>query len=106
MIQLLSTKYCRHIACILTVIFLSAGIPALARGAVGFSAVNRPVYHYNRYNSVMRTPVPAPVASAKAAPPVNKIKAVAKPAKQFIGGPSQPEMTSFKSVGTDNMVNL
>jgi len=24
----------------------------------------------------------------------------------FIGGPSQPEMASFKSVGTDNMVNL
>jgi hypothetical protein len=54
----------------------------------------------------MRTPVSAPVISAKAALPVNKIKAVAKPAKQFIGGPSQPEMTSFKSVGTDNMVNL
>lgn len=26
--------------------------------------------------------------------------------KSFIGGPSQPEMSSFKSVGTDNLVNL
>jgi hypothetical protein len=26
--------------------------------------------------------------------------------KPFIGGPSQPEMATFKSVGTDNMVNL
>jgi len=25
---------------------------------------------------------------------------------KFIGGPSQPEMSSFKSVGVDNMVNL
>jgi len=25
---------------------------------------------------------------------------------KFIGGPTQPEMTTFKSVGTDNMVNL
>ncbi len=26
--------------------------------------------------------------------------------KDFIGGPGQPEMSSFKSIGTDNMVNL
>jgi hypothetical protein len=31
---------------------------------------------------------------------------VKSPAKLMIGGPSQPEMTSFQSVGTDNMVNL
>ena len=26
--------------------------------------------------------------------------------KKFIGGPSQPEMSAFKSAGTDNLVNL
>jgi hypothetical protein len=96
-----------------SVFYLSLLLPARAMAAGGPATVYssgypRPGRATNklnipgkRYSATM-----PPAAVVKKADPVKK-KALPKPAKRSdIGGPSQPEMSSFKSVGTSNMVNL
>jgi hypothetical protein len=95
-----------------SVFYLSLLLPARAMAAGGPATVYSSGYSRQgtvsnkinlpgkRYSATM------PPAVVKKADPVKK-KALPKPAKRsYIGGPSQPEMSSFKSVGTSNMVNL
>ncbi|THU30758.1 hypothetical protein FAM09_29605 [Niastella caeni] len=117
MIQLLSEKYSKHIACILSVIFLCGLMPVFGRGSMRrFSTTyypaynktwsNRPSNGNNKFAAPREAKPAVKAVVAKNELPVKNAAAMNKPAKPDIGGPSQPEMTSFKSVGTDNMVNL
>jgi len=115
MIQLLATKYPRHIAYILFLIFCFSLEPAFARDIL------RVLGSTERFNQTGKSFSPEEEHSiceqcqscifnrsnknAKAEKPV--IKSMSEFARQpDIGGPGQPEMSSFKSAGTDNMVNL
>src|SRR5690242_20627189 len=100
MILQLSKRYARRIAAFYILLFYFSIVePIVARATT-------PVMRYYpvwgagpRVMAPVRPKVPQrpmPVA----APAPAKEKPVA------IGGPSQPEMSSFKSVGTNNLVNL
>ncbi|HEY8895368.1 MAG TPA: hypothetical protein VIM79_11160, partial [Niastella sp.] len=116
MIQLLSVKYSKQIAFILSIICSFNFMPAFGSGRIErYSTRN----HSSFFRSHAATPINNnPLGGDNTAASVIKTEAVKKeipvkkeaaanaPAKKFIGGPSQPEMSSFKSVGTDNMVNL
>jgi len=108
MIQLLNKKYSKAIAYIFFILFyISWAAPSYAgrTGGVrvyGGSGFIMPVSRKGNYKNNIRLNN-------------NKQKEAAAPAQpniiiprggRFIGGPSQPEMSSFKSVSTDNMVNL
>lgn len=103
MIQALSSRCARVVAALLLNLYsLTICLPALAAGIPdGFC------YHSGGYwPAFTYAPAPkhnVPVTAKPFAKSVNRHSAVKHPA---IGGPSQPEMSSFKSVGTDNMVNL
>jgi len=114
MIQLLSTKYSKHIALILSVILLRGLVPAFGRSErPTYSILNRPLYNSAGY-------IPSMPVTIKKAPDTSRVTqhtsnnavkkkgrtAVRIPSHANIGGPSQPEMSSFKSIGTDNLVNL
>lgn len=104
---------------LLTVFHSSMVVPAYASLLKG----NRPVHPLPSYASVIKRSYDKPaneIASEtlrneeglKPLTPAIVRTAGAKaglvhgPSKVDIGGPSQPEMSAFKSVGTDNMVNL
>jgi hypothetical protein len=101
MIQLLSKKYQQSIAYFfLLVFFVSVTLPTRAGGG---GNDGKPVYTYagasNFPNEKERGDKRQKVNTAR--------PFVLMPnAPKFIGGPSQPEMASFKSVSADNMVNL
>src|SRR5450432_355489 len=110
MILQLSHRYSKTIAaCLLSVFYLSIVLPAMAVTEARLpSNVDPGKYPFNKWlNRDISTPhghfsrdrVAAAVRRSK-----RKEKAVA--GARYIGGPSQPEMSSFKSVGTNNMVNL
>ncbi len=115
MIQLLAHKYRKSIACSLSLIFfLEFSIPLYAMRRSGFDFDAWRLEKLRRDlagRPSLKNPLPVnPVATGsnirKAA---TEKKAKNRPARhnqQFIGGPSQPEMSSFKSIGADNMVNL
>ncbi len=71
------------------------GLPARSRPPFGQSGPQRPVagYRITAADSAGTAPLQRPVLS----------RTVASPA---IGGPGQPEMSSFKPVSADNLVNL
>lgn len=105
MIQLLSKKYSQAIAFFFVLAFsMSIAFPAYAGGHV----VNNG--HTYEVGDVFIQWIKQGYRNR----PIGNVKKtqLARPIKQdvyqgrFIGGPSQPEMTSFKSVSTDNMVNL
>ena len=116
MIQLLATKYARRIAYILFLIFLGGIAPVYGR--------RRPKHDLSISNPDIKYPAPVDISgtdkrsfyksnstgSVEKKVRGNKKKkplvVAAVSDKEDIGGPNQPEMSSFKSVGTDNMVNL
>lgn len=113
MIQLLATKYSQRIAYMLFLLFLSGLAPAYGR--------YYPQYRqqYNTHFRASDARIPQKIVSIANENEIkNKLhndtlaKAIAphtvimKELTEDIGGPSQPEMSSFKSVGTDNMVNV
>lgn len=115
-LEKLSAKYQTHIAWALYVIFcLNLFLPLIA------SAVSKPVYILGSSksgadiskdilgfkNSICDAKVVTNSKSSKT-PKINKNKAVSPKLEEepFIGGPSAPEATSFKTVGSDNLVNL
>ncbi|HEX6431136.1 MAG TPA: hypothetical protein VF008_25775, partial [Niastella sp.] len=112
MIQLLAAKYTKDIAYIFFVLFMGTLLPTsshAARRKNGFPANRvpftgkkpvRPLY-YNAGRAPGKTPV-NPDKKAKAV----KVQTGVIAAKKDIGGPSQPEMSKFKSVNSDNLVNL
>src|ERR1700744_3214127 len=99
MIQLLSGRCRRPIAASLYLVFyfqLLCSLPIWARGE------DRVGYHYNFTSPAVAA---APVHVRQHA---NRERAKAAPftASRHIGGPNSPEASSFKAVGTDNLVNL
>ncbi|MBS1663438.1 MAG: hypothetical protein JST68_20515 [Bacteroidetes bacterium] len=127
MIQLLATKYRKSIAYVLFLLFEASFCLSARAGTARWRAGERRNYAPLYYGKGGFKPLAAPgrgvapvgaagkdVKTMKAAMPVKaiapaKVDSSATPAtvkKVAIGGPNQPEMTSFKSVGINNMVNL
>ena len=131
MIQLLTGKNQKKIAWLLLIVFygdmLAAYASAKYAGGNRYAGETRnQAWLYaigpieNGYTKAMTKPVATPVIAAKkneelqaplelkmAWPVVEKKNELpANWEKPDIGGPGQPEMSSFKSAGADNMVNL
>ncbi len=111
MILQLSNRYAKGIAWFFYFVFCSSLIlPYRAKGEgnvlwrSNYSASSKPVLSHwkipNAGGSFM--PTVSAVKNHQAAKVSDKLLAK----KKFSGGPSQPEMSSFKSVGAENMVNL
>ena len=121
MIQLLATKYKKQIAYILCLIFyMGLIIPAygmirtsiMSTDRFAYSKNNSGFFHdpKNRFNSNRKERsndhfVPVTVPSINNKNPL-KTKPVLPVDSVQIDGPSQPEMSSFKPAGTNDMVNL
>ncbi|GGH70850.1 hypothetical protein HNQ91_003104 [Filimonas zeae] len=112
MIQLLALKYTRTVACFMAVLLYTSFVMPVYVAARTMDAAMRQSRYYAVYNPAPRatgniTAAPTPYYTVAAAPEETTAE---KPREQaatsFIDGPSQPEMSSFKSVSTDNMVNL
>lgn len=118
MILQLANRHCKKIAgFFLALFYLSIVIPAYASTNLVVRSVVTPVSRYYpvKHSQPFFNNSTPEIYSGK----LGKEKAVAKKLampeingkqpgqieKIFIGGPGQPEMSSFKSVGTDNMVN-
>jgi hypothetical protein len=110
MIQLLATRYNKHIAYCFFLILWMGFIPANA-----WSAGNVPHYSYSPdwpSSRMLNKDVPKKNVLPFFNEPMDSVAAVATPpevseAKEaFIDGPGQPEMSSFQPAGTGNLVNL
>lgn len=115
MIQLLATRYPKHIAYLLFLVFLSGIVPVYGNSATtGFSRREMPVRK-------LASPDPVSFSGFSSNEPAtekrinnkiekrekkNPVSNAATPTKVDIGGPASPEMSSFKSANADNMVNL
>ncbi|MEI6950352.1 hypothetical protein V9K67_24435 [Paraflavisolibacter sp. H34] len=114
MIQVLAEKYPRHIASALIFVFTLSFSPIYGSTVYGRSAsrLSEEVYrnhpaHKNQFSPSFLPEGNIPTLSRQAS--VGKVDKKSIPSaslKAAIGGPSQPEMSSFKAAGTDNMVNL
>jgi hypothetical protein len=108
MILQLASRHCRKIAgfC-LFVFYLSIALPLGARSA----PVNRTYYYGGSGFMPNKSGIAAPQTIVKKAAAELNAGATARNRghavnKNFIGGPSQPEMSTFKSVSADKLVNL
>ncbi len=115
MIQLLATRYRKWIAfCFFHLFYMpavlaahaEAHMPAYYRHYYGGRSATHPIIKRGLLPPVTVTAAvtPAPVTAATGT--AVSVRQKTGLVKKDIGGPSQPEMSSFKSVGTDNMVNL
>lgn len=120
MIQQLSDKYHRLTAATLLTIFCNSIFLPL-HAAPGFTSTYGTVSH-NKHSTAIKNDIlkaDVKIPSLNKNPGVtnkiknsvaekNKVSTVQKKVANSpaIGGPSQPEMSAFKSAGTDNMVNL
>jgi hypothetical protein len=112
MILQLASHHSQKIASAFFVVFgLSFMLPAIAKDEPVFSSHLFSIYgvhpsdHHKKFDERHTTATNEP---GKRTPKIgDNTNAKERPARSnYIGGPSQPEMSSFKSVGTDNMVNL
>lgn len=118
MIQLLTGKYHKHAAWLLLLVFygefavsLYAG-NSLPGGEKSYHTISSPVF------PILNSGAPYLPINKNAAEPVSSAEVMIKENDKAgaekkdgedrvnIGGPGQPEMNAFKSVGADNMVNL
>ncbi|MDP4262203.1 MAG: PA14 domain-containing protein [Bacteroidota bacterium] len=122
MIQLLTGKYQKHVAWLLFLVFygelagnLYAGMRILDRTGVyhGLSLGNKRFTYGSLAAATMeksahdRDSMQIERMTTNNIPVDGNNKTTIRNAdKPDIGGPGQPEMTTFKSIGTDNMVNL
>jgi hypothetical protein len=129
MIQLLASRYNKHIAYVLSFIFyLGMVIPAYGKVQAtemparqySYSANDKDPIHYSPIYDSGRTKksnnkkyppaITSPNISRGSSVTINKkplkTKTVVTTDKVDIDGPSQPEMSSFKPAGTNDMVNL
>ena len=121
MIQLLATRYNKQIAYISALIFyVSMVLPAYGMRGItsnpefsyrSFKSFRTPSYDFSPYGVAERSNYTAEKKTFTYAANKGNIDAERKPTdfspeKSFIDGPSQPEMSSFKSVGSNDMVNL
>ena len=121
MIQLLANRYKKDIAYTLSLVFFM-GMIIPAYGMIRISTMTTGRFFYSKNNSryfndpkntfnsnrIERNKdrfVPVIVPSIENKNPI-KTKPVLSADPVFIDGPSQPEMTSFKPAGTNDMVNL
>ncbi len=104
MILLLATSYRRRIAFLLFLLFHSSFLfSSLANTKIIYPL---PTFHPATFNrKVMHERRMIKDPRLKTEGTVRK-EALPSPPARNIGGPSQPEMSTFKSVGTDNMVDL
>lgn len=110
MIQRLAFKHTQTVACFLLVIIYASIVLPVYAAAKTMDVINTKVY----YDKEVATKHGAATALAAEAPMVVAENSVAqaetatakKKEVEDIDGPSQPEMTSFKSISADNMVNL
>ncbi|GAO44101.1 hypothetical protein FPE01S_03_01400 [Flavihumibacter petaseus NBRC 106054] len=87
------------------ILFSYSFVPAMGNKHVLPVSASKP-YRFTASNKPRdQKPSPAPAFKTPAAAGTNRL-VKRHPDSSAIGGPSQPEMSSFKSVGTDNMVNL
>lgn len=117
MIQLLTGKYQKHAALFLLLIFYGELAASL------YASTSLPAGE-GRYASIL-SPVSPFLNAGRHYLPINKVVEPVSPVEEIvigndkivaekkdgedrvtIGGPGQPEMNAFKSVGADNMVNL
>lgn len=108
MIQLLATRYSRQIAyCMALIFYVSMALPGYGRsGRQAAGSILR-----SSYSGGIGLHVPLhtlPVIKEMSVTGNNREERakVITDRKKDIGGPNQPEMSSFKSIGTDNLVNL
>src|SRR5688572_29392644 len=108
MIQLLATKYCRHIAYYMFLIFCTSLAPAVY-GKPGRNhdrvSVNKNSGDRGRANSMNSNGVGFDRNTTRNSIDGHKEKPLVNdpgtdPDQDFIGGPGQPEMSSFQSIGT------
>jgi len=117
MVNRLSAKYQKEIALGMLCLFFISGLGSLKASTMLPGRYNFPSRVYSGYTANKRTaPANEPAVkqgsedkttavNRKMLLPGVKSAALLSPASPFIGGPGQPEMSSFKSVGADNMVS-
>lgn len=118
MILQLAHYHCKKIACFFAVLFYAsivlparAGSRHITRDTAYVpykSLLNTNTAGYTKYPSGISLPATAGVFNRNNVPDSGNsaITPNLSPGKSFIGGPSQPEMSSFKSVSADKLVNL
>lgn len=110
MISLIATRYRKHIAIIFfTIFYLQLTLPSLARVWSPPTFNWRRTYESNKWMQEEKKSAPfqQPANTPFTSPRTTKGEAEAmQKEKQFIGGPGQPEMSSFKSVNSSEMVDL
>jgi len=97
MIHQLAVRYRKPIATLLLLIFYVSVVAPVYAGLHNSSQANL----FSTYDHVSFATPGNRLTSARV--PVARVQDFRG---VFGGGPSQPEMASFKSIGTDNMVNL
>lgn len=116
MIQSISTKYKKQSACLLLTIFYLQFLAPLVAAARSRSLVPVSDSYYHTSSNIINH-IKSNVKSFSGYPGTDEKKAVVNhspekfvnsvPAKKpAMGGPSSPEATSFKAVGSSNLVNL
>lgn len=117
MVNRLSAKYQKEIALGMLCLFFISGLGSLKASTMLPGRYNFPSRVYSGYTGSKRiAPANEPAVkqgsedkitavNRKMLLPGVKSAALLSPASPFIGGPGQPEMSSFKSVGADNMVS-
>lgn len=105
MIQLLATKYNKHIAYCFSLMLWLGFIPVNGRASNNFRVVRAEIPGIRSFTTAGNQEEPSDFHFAdKTGRIVNQPRAEKDSA--FIDGPSQPEMSSFQAAGTNNMVNL
>jgi hypothetical protein len=107
MILALFTKGKKTVACVmLALIYFETIVPSYAIGAAGVISHNRRWMPADNPRSTENKPL---AVVAPAATPVSAVRpSVTTSVRKAVdlGGPTQPEMQAFHSVGSDNMVDL
>ncbi len=121
MLNRLSSKYQKDIAFGFIALFLVSGIGSLKAAEINYHSYSVNTYqHFGKnknieekafstndlaVNRTQNTAMPGKKSNIQADVKHVNLFEVKKAQTPFIGGPSQPEMSAFKSVGADNMVS-
>ena len=106
MIQLLATKHNKLIAYLLLLVFECSFVSVYSNPVTRHYPIYTSSFKEERSHNKKEVPADPAVIKKVGNKAGKKPASVSNVKKGFIGGPNQPEMSSFKSVGTDNMVNL
>lgn len=118
MLQLLASKYQKPVACFMLLIFyMGLLLPVYSMRSHNFSNPERFIPSPHKVAGAVKRKnggeqkntnrkAPMPVTPTVTIPVEKKINKTGKMDSVAIDGPSQPEMSSFKPAGTNDMVNL